>query len=789
MTSGMRARLLVSAALLGCGTTAFAQNPPAPPASPAASDSKDGEAIIVTATRRAQTLIEVPQSISVIGGQKLEQQQAKSFLDFSKFVPGFNITQDNPGQSRLILRGINTGSVGSTVAVYVDDIPYGASGSLSNGAILAGDFDTFDINRVEVLRGPQGTLYGSNSLGGVLRYITALPSTDRVEVRGQAGFEAVNGGDLGPLFNVMANVPLGNKIAIRASGYYKKTPGYVDAVGRNAKNVDDSTSYGGRASLLFKPTEDLSIRLFGLAQNIHANSSSTFTADPVNLQPVDPLTNQFSGEDRRRLEFIPDKHDIDYRVYAGTLDYNFGFATLTSITSYSTQRQDQFTDISAPVGEGTRGLTNLIYALTAPNTVGIDFRNNASVKKFTQEVRLVSPKSSFFDWVAGVYYTHEDTGLDQEYLPFTLSTGAFIPPATTIPAVFGPPLAGLSFQHFVVANIDAKYKELAGYANGTFHFGPHFDLNLGGRYSHNKQSSVQSVIQFGLGSPTIGDSSQGVFTWNISPRYEFNKNTAIYARIAKGYRPGGPNFIPPFAPANFPTEFQADTLINYEAGLKMQSNDGIYALDASGFYVDWKNILIVSQVQTAAGPAGINANGGKARTFGAEGTLTLRPVMGLDLVANIAWTNARLKDDTTPGGATDPAGGLAGEHLPYIPSLSGTLSADYRWDVSDRVRAYVGGDIHSQTSQKAGFSNLYRIAFGRQINLRGYTTVDLRAGLDFKPFTVQAYVRNLLDSNGLVGAEGYPYTISPNLGGTGATQILATTIRPRTFGLVVGAGF
>ena len=775
MTSGLRARLLVSAALLGCGfaTPALAQDPPAKPQQVASADNNE-EAIIVTSQRRAQTLIEVPQSVTVIGGQKLEQQQAKSFLDYAKLVPGFNVTQDNPGQSRLVLRGINTGSVGSTVAVYVDDIPYGASGSLSNGAVLAGDFDTFDLNRVEVLRGPQGTLYGSNSLGGVLKYITALPSTERVEVRGQAGFEAVNGGDLGPLFNVMANVPLGDKIAVRASGYYKKTPGYVDVAGRSGKNVDDSASYGVRGSLLFKATEDLSIRLFGLAQDIHADSPSTFTVDPATLQPIDPVTGRFSGDQRTRFELIPEKHDIDYRIYSGTLDYNFGFAALSSITSYATQKQDQFLDVST---NGLRGLLAGIIAPSAPNTVGLGQFNNVTVKKFTQEVRLVSPKSTFFDWVAGVYYTHEDTALDQDLPPFIISSQAFVPPPS-----------GLS--HWITANIDGKYKEIAGYANGTFHWGEHFDLNLGGRYSHNKQSSTQSVVILGGGAPPqTGGSSQGVFTWNISPRYEFNKNTAVYARVAKGYRPGGPNFVPPGAPANFPTEFQADTLISYEAGLKMQSNDGVFALDASGFYVDWDNILINSSVVVNNQPVGVNSNGGRARTFGAEGTLTFRPVVGLDVIANLAWTNARLRDDTTSGGAPNSVGGHAGDHLPYIPSLSGTLSADYHWDVSDRMRAYVGGDIHSQTSQKAGFSNAYRLAFGHHINLRGYTTVDLRAGIDLKPFTVQAYVRNLLDSNGLVGAEGYPFVIPTGLGGAGTNMMLATTIRPRTFGLVVGAGF
>jgi iron complex outermembrane recepter protein len=159
------------------------------------------------------------------------------------------------------------------------------------------------------------------------------------------------------------------------------------------------------------------------------------------------------------------------------------------------------------------------------------------------------------------------------------------------------------------------------------------------------------------------------------------------------------------------------------------------------------------------------------------------------VMANLAWTNARLRDDTIAPGGLNLVGGLAGDHLPYIPSLSGTLSADYRWDLSDRMRAYVGGTLHSQTSQKAGFSAGYRAAFGKQINLRGYTTLDLRAGFDLKPFTVQAYVRNLLDSDGLVGAEGYPYVIAPGIGGAGTNMILATSIRPRTFGLVLGAEF
>jgi len=163
----------------------------------AAEEDADEQRIIVTANRRAQQLFDVSQSIAVVSDETLERQAAISFADYAQLVPGFTLTQENPGETRLILRGLNTGAVGSMVATYVDDVPFGASGSLSNAAILAGDFDTFDVARIEVLRGPQGTLYGANAMGGVLKFITALPSTNRLEARAQVGVESVRYGEMG----------------------------------------------------------------------------------------------------------------------------------------------------------------------------------------------------------------------------------------------------------------------------------------------------------------------------------------------------------------------------------------------------------------------------------------------------------------------------------------------------------------------------------------------------------------------------------------------------------------
>lgn len=777
-TFGLRAALAASSALLA--VSAQAQDAGAPTPDEGVLSAERGELIIVTAQRRQQLLIDVPLSISVVGEETLERQVARSFIDYAQLVPGFTVTQENPGETRLILRGINTGSVGSTVATYVDDTPFGASGSLSNGAILAGDFDTFDVARVEVLRGPQGTLYGSNSLGGVLKFITNEPNTAEFEARAQAGIEDTRYGELGYLGNAMVNVPLGDKLAFRASGFYRDTGGYVDAPARDGRNVNGTKSYGGRASLLFAPTDALSVRLMALLQNIETDSPSSFQADPLTLKPVNAFTGAPVGEaNRTRFERIAEFNNLDYRLYTGTVDYDLGFATLTSITSYSEQTRDELGDIST---NAARGLANAIYAPTAPNTVGLAFENDVEVEKFTQEVRLQSVDSDRFEWLIGTYYTDEKTALIQEFLPFELATQGFLPTQGT----FGP----FTFDRFVVAGISAKYEEIAGFANATFKFSDRFDISVGGRYSHNEQSSTQQVTQLGMGEPQFGDSSEGVFTWSVSPRFEVSDLTALYARVAKGYRPGGPTFIPPGADPDFPTEFDSDSLVSYEVGLRTQTADGSLALDGAVYYVDWDNILIVSTANSAAGPVGVNTNGGRARVKGGELTATMRPTRGFNIVANFAYVDAELLDDTVPpGGGLNLTGGLAGDQLPYTPKVSANVSADYEWLLGPEVEAFVGGNVRLVGDQTAGFSAGYRAAFGDRIRIDGYQTVDLRAGVNFGRFTMQAFARNVFDTYGVVSAGGFPFSVPAALGGNAVPLINVSTIRPRTIGLLVGARF
>jgi iron complex outermembrane receptor protein len=742
-----------------------------------AEDAQQGE-IVVTAQHREQALTKVPSSISVVSGAKLEQQQLHSLMDLQQLVAGMSVTQTQPGLARIVLRGLNTGSVTSAVAVYVDDIPFGSSGGLTGAAEMAGDFDTFDIARVEVLRGPQGTLYGANSLGGVLKYITALPSTARVEAKAQAGIESIAGGKLGWLANGMFNLPINYKIAVRASGFYHRQGGYNDSVGTTGNNINSLDSYGGRASILLKPTERLTLRLSVIAQQLENSGNTAFTADPATLRPFNARTGA-NSDDRSFYELYPEHSRLAYRLYSGTADWDFGPAKLTSVTSYGTQTKHTITDVSFV---SLRPTINAIYAPTAPNTIGMAFQNDVSVKKFTQELRLASTGGGVFDWTVGGYYTREKTLLTQQYLPFTLATQTLLP----LPVTF----LGQQLPQFYLGTIAANYREIAGFASGTLHLGDRFDITAGGRYSHNSQDSHQHVFAIGAISDFYGKSSENVFTWSVAPRFELTKNASLYARIAKGYRPGGPNFIPAGAPANFPASYHSDTVVSYEAGLRAETSDHLLSIDAAAFYVDWKNIQIVSIFVTPSGPTGTNANGQRARSQGLELTATARPMRGLTFIASGAYTKAKLRDDTVPsGGGTNVTGGLAGDQLPYAPKWSGTLSGDYDWSLSDTTTAFVGGNVHRQSSQPASFSAAYRAAFGRQIILPGYTTVDLRAGITMGRYSLTGYVHNLLNNLATIAATSYPNAIPAAIGGTGRAFIVGNSLQPRTIGVLFGVKF
>ena len=749
--TNFRTALMLSAATTALAATPAraAQSVSPTPAAASPVDPAASEQIVVTAQKRTQLLIDVPQSISVVTGSALEADHANGFADYLKLVPGLQLDEETPGAGRLIIRGVNTGGVASTVGVYMDETPFGSSSGLVNGAVLAGDFDTFDLDRIEVLRGPQGTIYGASSLSGVVKFVTRAPSTKAVIVRGRAGVEAVDGGNTGYSGNLVVNAPLGPTVAVRASGYYRKDGGFIDSIGSGgsdvAKNINGSKIFGGRAALLFRPSSAVSFKLTALAQNIEADAPSIVESDPVTL-------NRLYGG-LTQSQFIPQFTNVKYRVYNGTGNFDLGFAELTSSTSYSTQKQRIRIDL-------TNSLSPLIgFFFGTPNELFEGQHTNST--KFTQEVRL-SAQSAQVDWLVGGYYTHEKGAIIQDFVA--------VVPGTLTPITGLPTLAH--------AEVSSVYRELAGFADATIHLSRQFDLEFGGRLSHNKQSAHQvsdGVLAGGFNDLPVNRSSEQVFTYSVAPRFKLGANASLYARVAKGFRPGGPNVLPPGAPVAL-ASYESDSVVSYEAGFKAQSGDNRFSIDAAAFHIDWKNIQLFAVVSGF----GINANGGGARSDGFEFTATARPARGLTLSANGAYTDARLTKDTQ-------VGGLDGDQLPFTPKFSLGLNGDYAWSLSSAVSAHLGASMRHLSQQSGAFDATYRATYGHQRIVRSYDIVDLSAGVGFGKVAIDAYVKNLGNSHGVTSTTGTvvfgAFPIYP--GGAIGTGV----IRPRTIGVSLTASY
>ncbi len=728
-------------ASLLASTSAFAQTAPS---SAAPQEVRGEDDIVVTAQKRTQTLIDVPQSVSVVGGEALERQQAFSFQDYAKLIPGLQIAQSNAGEGRVVLRGINTGGVAATVATYVDETPFGSSSGQVNAAILAGEIDTFDMARIEVLRGPQGTLYGASSLGGVIKFVSAEPETGRFTGRVRGSVETTDGGEASYLGSAMLNVPISDSLAVRGSGFYRSYGGFIDSTGQAgsdvAKNINDSKSYGGRVSALFKPTTNFSLRLTAILQNLNSNAASVVESDPVTLRTL---------RGRTASQYVPEYTDIAYRVYNGTADLDLGFATLTSSTSYSSLKESLRDDLTVSYGKALG-----LYAEPAGPAADIGLVQHTDVDRFTQEVRLASSPNDTFEWLVGGYYNWEKGVIAQrldvyERNSFTIFTG--------VPQLFD-------------GATHSRYEEVAGFANGTLHFGPRFDLTFGGRYSHNSQTADQGGTGL-LAPPTLtSDSDENVFTWSVAPKFKFGANGAIYARVAKGFRPGGPNIVPPNAPTDVKT-YRSDSLISYEVGIKAETADRTFGIDLAAFHIDWKDIQLFAQIDDF----GVNANGGKARSDGVEFTATMRPTKGFEVAINGAYTDAKLQEDTDA-----LIGGRDGDRLPFTPKYAVSVNSDYQWKMGDETSAFVGGSLRYVGEQAGPFSTEPVLA-GRTYKVPSYAVIDLRAGVDFGKFSLEAYVKNLGNAEGktsVVGEGNYPF-------GAVGTGI----IRPRTIGVTLGAGF
>lgn len=714
------------------------------PLAAASAETAGLEEIVVTAQKQEQKLSETPMSVTALSASDLQALAATQFRDFANTIPGLSFTTSGIGSTQVSLRGITTGdNVSPTVGIYVDEVPYGSSTAYAGAAQLSLDVGLFDVTRVEVLRGPQGTLYGASTMGGLLKYVSVVPDLNEFGGVARAGLAATEEG--GTSYDVAGAVNLpfaAGKAAARVSGFYSHDGGYVDNIGLKKDDVNQTDVYGGRADVLFQPTDKLSIRVGAYLQDISRDGSISVDYNLANEKPLYGSLDQYV--------IVPEPFDQRFELFSATAVYDFGSAALTSITSYQSLHNVNVLDAS----DLYTPLLNFYLNPPPPDPPffvfdATDVKYWIGTDKFTQELRLAS-KGATLDWLVGFFYTSENSNQHQQ-------VGGWAADGTPFPLNIG------------TVKLPSTYEETAGFGTLTWHLTNKLDLTGGLRYAHNSQTQEQKGSGLLVQPAPKENSSANVATYLADLRYLASDNLMGYLRFATGYRPGGPNVVIDDPETGEPlgkSTFEADRLQSYEAGLKVSSNDRRLSADAALYYINWDNMQVID----ANNGFGAVANAGTARSLGAELTLTALPIPQLALVGAFAYIDAELTEN-----APD-VGGQKGDPLPNTPDFTASVSADYSFDAFGHASS-VGALLRYVDDRVSGFPENNYPPF----DLSSYTTFDLRGSMAFGPALARVYVRNLFDERGQLSAS----TVLTGLGGPAQVDIM----QPRTIGVSVDWNF
>jgi iron complex outermembrane recepter protein len=686
------------------------------------------EEIIVTAQKRSERLQDVPVPVTAISAGTLIQQNQVRLQDYASSVPGLSVTPQPAFGQILSIRGISTGpGENPSVGITIDDVPFGSSTSVGYGIVVP-DLDPADLSRIEVLRGPQGALYGASSLGGLIKFVTADPSTDELTGRVEAGTSGVqNGSGLGYSFRGAVNVPVTSDFAVRASAFTRLDPGYIDNIVTHQDGVNEQRVSGGRLSGLWLPIEDVSIKLSALYQDSRSDGTADVSPGLTGLQQAwAPGTGPSDGK---------------IQAYSAIVNAKLGAGiNLVSLSGYNIQEAQTSVDVSSAYG----GIAQQVYGV---GTTGLISASRTD--KFSQEVRLSAPIGTHFDWLLGGFYTHEDSTVTQDINVISPDSGAVIATglSTTSPSI---------------------YAESAAFTDLTWHLTEQFDIQAGGRWSSIRQSLQNTLAAPLLGAPApqVGQktySSANPVTYLFTPRFKLSPDQMLYARIASGYTPGGSNG-PLCKVFNFSCEYSPDKTYNYELGAKGTVLNHVLSYDVSLYRIDWKDI----QLQGVVPPGlGYLTNASDAKSQGIELSLEARPLTGMTVAAWAAWNKAEL---TEPFPAAIAVEGIPGDRLPYNSRFSGKFSLDQEFPLTGSMTGFAGASISYVGDRLGAFSGAGSIVAPRSY-LPAYARTDAHVGVKYDTWTVNAYVNNAFDKRGILES------------GADLLPVATLYIQPRTAGL------
>jgi len=710
--------------------------------------------VLVTAQKRSERLQDVPVPVTQIGAGALISSNQARLQDYYTRVPGLSVTPDDAdGFSTIAIRGVTTGAnTNPTVGVTIDDVPFGSSTQVGGGGPLP-DIDPSELSSIEVLRGPQGTLYGANSLGGLLKYVTVDPSTDAISGSVRAGVTGVrNGPKAGYSFRGAVNIPVGDQLAFRASAFTRRDPGYIDNPVLHEDGVNSQRVSGGRLAGLWRPSDAFSVKVNALFQDYKSDG----------LNHVDLSTDGFPqtlglGDLQQNYMRGTGWSESKIQSYSVTLNGTVSGINLTSVTGYNVNRSTASTDLSAYYFPFT--LTGIPD--TGFDGFGVSGAPNISkgkTTKVTQEARMSAPLGDRVEWLLGGFFTHEKSSYENDTFAADTDTARVV-------------------GTWLISTTPSTFQEYAAFTDFTFHLTDQFSIQLGARESRIEQSfdttesGVYVPVFLGVPSPFVqpeANTTANAFTYLVTPQYKISPDLMVYARLASGYRPGGPNLA---SGADVPSSYAPDKTRNYEIGTKGSILGRLLTFDASVYYINWKDI----QLQLFTNGNLFTANGSQAKSQGVELSLESKPFRGLTISTWAAWNDAVL---TSAFPATSLVYGQSGDRLPYSSRFSGNLSIDQEVPLTERLSAFGGVSLSYIGERQGVFQAQQPEGVPQRQIFPAYATTDLHIGLRANSWSVSAFLNNVTDRRGLlVGGQG---TLLP---------FAFNVIPPRTGGLLVTKEF
>ncbi len=736
--------------------------------------------VIVTATKRAERLQDVPESITAFDSEAIAMRGLQQVDDLAKMVPGLSLGQREPGATTIVFRGVASSGIAfgaaSSSALYLDEQPITQSGANPDPRLI-------DIERVEALRGPQGTLYGASSQSGTLRIITNKPDPAGFASWVDTQVSQVDGGGTGYDVSAMVNVPLSDKFALRLVGFTAEDAGFIDNVLTNspgtgtdncsrpftspnvcpgftnanvvAKDVNSAQTSGGRAALRWDVTENVNATFGAIFQDLHADGHGDVSVGGADLTQVrfekenlDDKWYQLAMTINASLPFgdavfAASYFDRDFRYQADATDYEFSF------------NQNFFT--VCVKGEADPCYYNVYDFLGDPQGFATD---HDQIEITTLEARLQSPgdSGSRWGWLAGVFYSHEKSHSDfDSYVRGYQETGAFAYFVYNQAYLGGDVLAPT--ETWFLGRYDTELDQKAVFGEVSFDVSENFTITAGGRwFDYDTQFALHQEAPAGFIGESLQnsneDSSENGTVAKLNFTYRIDDDRMVYATYSEGFRVGGSN--PLRSTSVLPRTYDSDELQNYEIGAKTQWLDNRVRLNVSAYYMKWSDFAVqIEDPQTGLFQLGfVNLPSADIQGIEAEFAVNFSERWQLD--GSFSYNNAEVaeaaaiffEDPEPPAPKLDPFIVTKGARLPLTPDWTATLGIEYRspgrlLNAQPFARfdyAYQGESVNSLE----GIDAVVGIGAGVDIQ-DAYQTGDFRFGLEGENWSGSIFVDNVWD--------------------------------------------